>query len=64
MVKIVNGRGRGQTGKLLELDLDKYTAKIKITSGEGRGTVLEAVEYEDLCKVRAAWVGNVQSVCM
>jgi hypothetical protein len=38
--------------KLLELDLDKYTARIKMTTGEGKGTVLEAVEYEDLCKVR------------
>ena len=49
-VRIVNGRGRGEVGELLELDLDKYTAKVKVTSGESKGAVLEAVEYEDICK--------------
>lgn len=45
-VRIVNGTGRGQVGTLLSLNLDQYSASIRLDSGR----VLHGVEYEDFSK--------------
>ena len=49
-VRIVNGRGRGEFGTLLDLNLDDYCGRIRLESGAHSGHVLERVEYEDFCK--------------
>lgn len=50
-VLIVNGRCRGQRATLLSLDTDAFSASVRVTSdGSDDGTVLDGVEYEDICK--------------
>ncbi|KAG5549481.1 hypothetical protein RHGRI_014722 [Rhododendron griersonianum] len=51
LVKIVNGGYRGSKGRLLEVNTDKFCAKVQIEKGIYDGRVLQAVEYEDICKV-------------
>lgn len=51
LVKIVNGAYRGSNAKLLSVDVDKYSAKLKIEKGLYDGRVLQAVDYEDICKL-------------
>ncbi|KAI5085068.1 hypothetical protein GOP47_0001237 [Adiantum capillus-veneris] len=51
LVKIVNGAYRGSTAKLLAIDTAKFTAKVQVEKGIYDGRVLNAVEYEDICKV-------------
>src|SRR5689334_8320274 len=50
-VLVLNGPGKGMTARLLQLDIDKYAAKITVLEGSRRGDVLEGVPYEDICKV-------------
>ena len=50
-VLILNGQGKGATAELLELDVDKYSAKLKVLQGSSRGSVLSNVQYEDISKV-------------
>lgn len=50
-VLIVNGRCRGERATLLSLDTDAFAASVRVTSdGPDLGTVLDKVEYEDVCK--------------
>ncbi|KAL2922848.1 KIN17-like protein [Bienertia sinuspersici] len=51
LVRIVNGAYRGSKAKLLSIDTDKFCAKVQIEKGAYDGRVLQAVEYEDLCKL-------------
>lgn len=51
LVKIVNGAYRGSKARLLEVNTDKFCAKVQIEKGIYDGRVLQAVEYEDICKV-------------
>ena len=48
---IVNGRCRGARGTLLAIDVAKFCARVRVEDGPRRGTELEAVEYEDICKL-------------
>lgn len=50
-VMIVNGAYRGLDAKLLSVDMDNYSAKLGIEEGLYGGTVLQAVDYEDICKL-------------
>jgi len=50
-MKIVNGAYRGDTVVLLSLDVDKFSAKVKLVSGPHSGQVLPSVAYEDVCKI-------------
>ncbi|MCO5582263.1 hypothetical protein L7F22_036155 [Adiantum nelumboides] len=51
LVKIVNGAYRGSTAKLLSIDTAKFTAKVQVEKGLYDGRILNAVEYEDICKI-------------
>ncbi|XP_078180670.1 DNA/RNA-binding protein Kin17, conserved region [Carex rostrata] len=51
LVKIVNGAYRGLNAKLLSVDTHKFCAKVQIEKGVYDGRVLQAVEYEDICKL-------------
>jgi len=48
-VLIVNGAYRGETAKLLSLDIDNFSANIQIDKGLKRGVNLTK-QYEDICK--------------
>lgn len=48
---LVNGPHVGEEGRLLSIDVDKYTVTLELTTGANKGTVLEGVEYEDVCKI-------------
>lgn len=49
-VLVVNGRCRGERATLLSLDTDAFSASVRVTSDGDLGTVLDKVEYEDICK--------------
>ena len=49
-LRIVNGAYRGSNARLLAVDTEKYSAKVQIEKGIYDGRVLQAVEYEDICK--------------
>ncbi|XP_021752871.1 KIN17-like protein [Chenopodium quinoa] len=51
LVKIVNGAYRGMNARLLSINTDKYCAKVQIEKGLYDGRVLQAVDYEDICKL-------------
>ncbi|KAK9154281.1 hypothetical protein Sjap_001761 [Stephania japonica] len=51
IVRIVNGAYRGSNGRLLSVDTDNFCAKVQIEKGIYDGRVLQAVEYEDICKL-------------
>ncbi|GFZ14910.1 DNA/RNA-binding protein Kin17, conserved region [Actinidia rufa] len=51
LVRIVNGAYRGSNARLLAVDTDKFCAKVQIEKGIYDGRVLQAVEYEDICKI-------------
>ena len=51
LVKIVNGRGRGEIATLLAIQTQQFTVRIRIETGEYKGTILDRVEYEDICKL-------------
>ncbi|XP_078156187.1 KIN17-like protein [Carex rostrata] len=51
LVKIVNGAYRGLNAKLLSVDMCQFCAKFQIEKGVYDGRVLQAVEYEDICKL-------------
>ncbi|KAK9282636.1 hypothetical protein L1049_010855 [Liquidambar formosana] len=51
LVRIVNGAYRGSNARLLAVNTDKFCAKVQIEKGIYDGRMLQAVEYEDLCKV-------------
>nr|DAD48111.1 TPA_asm: hypothetical protein HUJ06_018048 [Nelumbo nucifera] len=51
LLRIVNGAYRGSNARLLSVDTDNYCAKVQIEKGIYDGRVLQAVDYEDICKV-------------
>lgn len=51
LVRIVNGAYRGSNARLLGVDTDKFCAKVKIEKGVYDGRVLNAIDYEDICKL-------------
>eukprot|EP01112_Ceratiomyxa_fruticulosa_P018680 TRINITY_DN6015_c0_g3_i1.p1 TRINITY_DN6015_c0_g3~~TRINITY_DN6015_c0_g3_i1.p1 ORF type:complete len:434 (-),score=110.39 TRINITY_DN6015_c0_g3_i1:41-1342(-) len=50
-VKIVNGAYRGENATLQSLDIDNFSAQVKILSGRNNGTVISSIAYEDICKI-------------
>uniref|UniRef100_A0A8I7B942 DNA/RNA-binding protein Kin17 WH-like domain-containing protein n=2 Tax=Hordeum vulgare subsp. vulgare TaxID=112509 RepID=A0A8I7B942_HORVV len=51
LVRIVNGAYRGSTASLLSVDMERFSARLRVEKGLYDGTVLDAVEYEDICKL-------------
>ncbi|KAM0953313.1 putative KIN17-like protein [Dioscorea sansibarensis] len=51
LVRIVNGAYRGSNARLLSVNTEKFCAKVQIEKGAYDGRVLQAVDYEDICKV-------------
>lgn len=51
LVRIVNGAYRGSNARLLAIDTDNFSAKLKIEKGIYDGKVLKAIDYEDICKL-------------
>ncbi|KAL8225261.1 hypothetical protein R6Q57_017818 [Mikania cordata] len=51
LVRIVNGAYRGSNARLLSVNSDKFCAKVQIEKGVYDGRVIQAIEYEDICKV-------------
>lgn len=51
LVRIVNGAYRGLTARLLSVETERFCAKVQIEKGVYDGRVLQAVDYEDICKV-------------
>jgi len=51
LVRIVNGAYRGSNARLLSVDTDNYCTRVQIEKGIYDGRVLQAVDYEDICKV-------------
>ncbi|KAL5761339.1 hypothetical protein ACOSQ2_020177 [Xanthoceras sorbifolium] len=51
LVRIVNGAYRDTNARLLGVDTDKFCAKVKIEKGVYDGRVLNAIDYEDICKL-------------
>ena len=46
-VRIVNGRGRGETGTLVRLDEEGFCVSVRLDDGR----ILDKIEYEDVCKL-------------
>ncbi|GAY49508.1 hypothetical protein CUMW_119660, partial [Citrus unshiu] len=42
---------KGSNARLLGVDTDKFCAKTKIEKGVNDGRVLNAIDYEDICKL-------------
>ncbi|XP_020241039.1 KIN17-like protein [Asparagus officinalis] len=51
IVRIVNGAYRGSNARLLSVNTERFCAKVQIEKGIYDGRVLQAVDYEDICKV-------------
>ncbi|PWA53378.1 DNA/RNA-binding protein Kin17, conserved region [Artemisia annua] len=51
VVRVVNGAYRGSNARLLSVNTDKFCAKVQIEKGVYDGRVIQAIEYEDICKV-------------
>lgn len=51
VVRIVNGAYRGSTARLLAVDTERFCARVQIEKGIYDGRVLQAVDYEDICKI-------------
>ncbi|XP_058107973.1 KIN17-like protein [Magnolia sinica] len=51
LVRIVNGAYRGSNARLLSVDTNNFCAKVQVEKGIYDGRVLQAVDYEDICKV-------------
>ncbi|CAM9427356.1 unnamed protein product [Phaeothamnion confervicola] len=50
-VLIVNGRRRGARAELLSVDTASFSVSVRLVDGPATGTVLEMLEYEDVCKL-------------
>nr|GEV11481.1 hypothetical protein [Tanacetum cinerariifolium] len=50
-VRVVNGGYRGSNARLLSVNTGKFCAKVQIEKGVYDGRVIQAIEYEDICKV-------------
>ncbi|XP_031490273.1 KIN17-like protein [Nymphaea colorata] len=51
LVRIVNGAYRGSNARLLAIDTANYCAKVQIEKGIYDGRILQAIDYEDICKI-------------
>ncbi|XP_073009470.1 KIN17-like protein [Typha latifolia] len=51
IVRIVNGAYRGSTARLITVNTEKFCAKVQIERGLYDGRVIQAIEYEDICKI-------------
>ncbi|KAF6160676.1 hypothetical protein GIB67_019616 [Kingdonia uniflora] len=51
LVKIVNGAYRGSNARMMSVDTANFCAKLQIEKGIYDGRILQAVEYEDICKL-------------
>ncbi|KAI3679957.1 hypothetical protein L2E82_50693 [Cichorium intybus] len=51
VVRIVNGAYRGSNARLLSVNTERFCAKVQIEKGVYDGRVIQAIEYEDICKV-------------
>ncbi|KAL7609563.1 hypothetical protein Lser_V15G10391 [Lactuca serriola] len=51
IVRIVNGAYRGSNARLLSVNTEMFCAKVQIEKGVYDGRVIQAIEYEDICKV-------------
>lgn len=47
----VNGMHVGEQAELLALDVDAFSAKLRLLTGPSRGLVVTGVDYADFCKV-------------
>jgi DNA/RNA-binding protein KIN17 len=52
-VLLVNGRCRGCRAELLQLDVDRFCARVRVEEGARKGEVLDGVEYEHMSKLAA-----------
>lgn len=50
-VCIVNGAYRGCTASMVEVNMELFSATVKIDSGPTRGRIIPGIRYEDICKV-------------
>uniref|UniRef100_A0A453E084 Uncharacterized protein n=1 Tax=Aegilops tauschii subsp. strangulata TaxID=200361 RepID=A0A453E084_AEGTS len=50
LVRVVNGAYRGSNARLLSVDTERFSARLRVEKGLYEGRVLEDVEYEDICK--------------
>ncbi|CAH1415122.1 unnamed protein product [Lactuca virosa] len=51
IVRIVNGAYRGSNARLLSVNTEMFCAKVQIEKGVYDGRIIQAIEYEDICKV-------------
>ncbi|GJS69355.1 KIN17-like protein [Tanacetum coccineum] len=51
VVRVVNGAYCGSNARFLSVNTDKFCAKVQIEKGVYDGRVIQAIEYEDTCKV-------------
>jgi len=50
-VRILNGRGRGFSATLIQINTDDYNCTVRVDEGPLRGQELHKVEYEDICRM-------------
>ena len=52
-VRVLNGRGRGAAATLIAIDEARFCVQVEVEAGHrlAHGTVLERLEYEDVCKL-------------
>ena len=51
-VRVVNGPYDGHNATLLQIDVDKFSCKIKMIDGPFLGREISDVPYEDICKIQ------------
>jgi len=51
LMKIVNGVHRGETAKMLSIDEKTFSVGVKLESGVNKGSKIEQIPYEDVCKL-------------
>ena len=54
-VLVVNGAHRGMTAKLVSINVDAFTASVRLDGGPHAGRTVEA-EYEEVCKLDKEFV--------
>ncbi|GKA56100.1 KIN17-like protein [Tanacetum coccineum] len=51
VVRVVNGVYHGLNARLFSVNTDNFCAKVQIEKGVYDGRVIQAIKYEDICKV-------------
>jgi DNA/RNA-binding protein KIN17 len=54
VVRVLNGRHRGENATLETLDEASFSCTIKLITGPSKGLVVNGVAYEDISKVHSA----------